>query len=412
MNIKLLIAAFLLLLPMSVSAAGSAALDVSFSDTSVSAGEYFDVVVSFSPNGEQVDTIRSVVTFDPTLLEALSVNLAGTFNRAAPGNYINNSAGKISWGAFTLDGPAKIGGAFARITFFARADGDASVSISPDSRMISVGEEKLDSSALGSVQISIQGQAVPEQGRSILVVNSKSHPNETDWYANNSVVMEWVELKGGSSISEYLYALDKVSNTDPKISLSSDTSSVSLDSLEDGAYYFHIKGRQSDGQYTETTHRRVRIDTTAPNEIELTESDHQILEGESLWLTFGTTDETSGVLQYQVALNESEFQLQQSPLEVADLEQGTYFFRVAALDRAGNTTYQGKSVRVYPPEADLGRPEGYEDVQEIDAIALVQEKPVQVKESKMSVLITVMLVTLSVFGIIYVLKRKKIRISK
>ena len=406
MKWKILLAMCLFVMPLGASAAGSATLGVSFSGENVTAGDFFDVSIPFNSNGEGIDTVRAVVTYNPTVLEALSVHLDGPFDRSAPGNYINNGAGKISWGAFTLDGPLSAGGTFARITFFARTDGDGAIAISPDSKMISKGAEKIASSSLGETVVPVLPQPETTKGLSLLVVNSKSHANEQDWYAVNDVSVEWVEIPGESSIAEYFYAFDQSPNTDPSTSLSSSEVSLNFSDVEDGAHYFHIKARQADGQFTETLHRRIRIDTTAPNNIELTESDRQILEGESLYLTFGTTDETSGVLQYQVAVNDADFELQQSPLELSDLDAGTYFLRVAALDRAGNATYRGKSVRVYPEGTDLERPEGYEDVQEVDAIGVVQQQVEEPRNNRV-LLITIILVVLGVFGIILARNRRK-----
>jgi hypothetical protein len=150
--------------------------------------------------------------------------------------------------------------------------------------------------------------------------------------------------------------------------MASDRSSIRFDDVEDGVNYFHIKAVQVDGRSTPTVHRRTNVDVTAPNNIELTVSDSKLIEGESLWLMFATTDEDSGVAQYQVAINESDFQVQSSPMEIADLNAGTYFVRLAAIDKAGNSVYRSKSVRVYPKDLSPDRPYDYDSNSEIRGI--------------------------------------------
>jgi len=177
-----------------------------------------------------------------------------------------------------------------------------------------------------------------EPGVAILALESSSHPDGEAWYPNKNVELSWVQLEGDSPINAYYYSFSTQSDAEPNIYLDGETTSLSLDAPNDGIYYFRLKGVQEDGRETTVLGGVVRVDTTAPNAIELTVQDDKILVGESAWFTFATTDETSGVLQYQVAINDSAFQVQTSPLEMEDLPEGTYFFRVAAFDRAGNVT--------------------------------------------------------------------------
>ncbi len=394
-----------LVFPLAVFAAGSATLDFGTTIITTEAGKTFDVSVNVNPNGESIDTVRAVVTFDPTLIQATSVSLTGAFNRNIPGNYFDNTTGTISWGGFTLETPVKTSGAFAKMTFVANKSGKTTLKISSDSHLISGGEEKGDATKFGSASVSVSDAKVAEPGLAVISVTSSSHPNEGDWYAKSTIQLGWTVEKGNSDVVKYATAFDESSDTDP--SASTTQTSTTVKNVKDGVHYFHIKGIQKNGKSTMTVHRRVNVDTTRPNPFELTVSSDQILEGESLWLNFATTDETSGVVEHQVSLNESAFQTQVSPLEITDLKKGTYFVRVAALDRAGNTIYQGKSVRVYPVGTKIDRPQGYQQNTESKSVETQKQSQKTSPFSKQNLLITLVLVVLVASGIIYTTKRRK-----
>ena len=396
--------------PVVVFAAGPATMSFAQNTVTVSAGEMVDLTVIVSPNGEVLDTVRAIISFDPTVLTAQSVSLTGPFNRNTPGNFFDNEGGKISWGGFTLEGGVKTTGSFAKMTFLAQKNGTTTVAISPESRLISNGQEMIDTTKLGSVNVTVQVEVASDPAVSLLTLNSSSHPDEIAWFQNRTVDVDWKALDGDSAVTTYYYAFDESSSTDPKTVLPVTKTNFTFKDVKDGVHYFHLKGVQKNGKSTKTIHRRFNIDDTDPNGFELSINDDQLIEGESLWLTFATTDELSGVLQYQVAINASEFQVQTSPLELTDLKEGTYFIRAAAFDRAGNSVFQGKSVRVYKSGTDIGRPENYSPNSEITAILpFTNPSSLTPKPFPQKLLITLVLVVLAGFGIIYTIKRKKIK---
>ena len=402
-----LVAVVVLVPGLSVHAAGAATMTLDESVYEVTRGELVDVTVSVDPQGESLDTVRAVVTFDPNVVSVQSVRLSGSFDRVAPGNYYDNGNGKISWGAFTLDGPVTAPTSFITIVFLGLEEGEGNIQLSSDSRAISNGEERINTAGLGEATVEVAPFVESEPGVAILALESSSHLDGEVWYSNKSVKLSWTELEGDSPINAYYYSFSTESDAEPNIYLDGETTSLSLEAPNDGIYYFRLKGVQEDGRETSVVGGAVRVDTTAPNAIELTVQDDKILVGESAWFTFATTDETSGVLQYQVAINDSAFQVQTSPLEMEDLPEGTYFFRVAAFDRAENVIYSGVSVRVYPEGTDLSRVEGYEESSEVQAIASsLQEAAGEITNNR-TLLITVVLGAIALFGIIYVSRKRK-----
>lgn len=403
-----LILTVLLFIPLSVSAAGAATMGFTETAITLNAGATADLTISIDPRGEDLDTVRSVFTFDPTVLKIENVVKVGPFDRNTPGNFIDNKNGEVSWGAFTLEGPITTAGPYLRVTVLAKQEGKAKIELTKQSKLISDGEEKINTGKLGSVNVSVEPEGQADTSLSLITVSSASHPESSSWYAKADVEVEWVELKGESEIEAYSYAFDQSSDTDPAIYADPATTSQTFEGVKDGIHYFHIKGIQKDGKTTKTTHRRIQVDTTNPNPVAVTVSEDQLLEGESLWLTFATTDETSGVEQYKLSINTSEFLPQESPLELTDLVPGTYFLRVAAVDRAGNITYQGKSVRVYPEGTELTRPEGFDPTSEITALSSPSSQLPVTRYQLPKLLITLVLLVVVVFGIIYAIKKKKI----
>jgi hypothetical protein len=358
----------LLLIAVPVFASGSSTFEITEESSEVERGGLFDVIIRLHSNSESVDTARAMIGFDPSMLSVQAVQLIGDLDRSAPGNYWDNVQGVISWGGFTLDGAVDSSSDFIVITFLALQEGETSFSLKEGSKIIAQGEERIDVSQFVSSDITIDSASEVDSGVALLVLESETHPDENAWTQETTAVFRWIVLQGEHPLSGLYYDLDRSSDTHPTTFIDPDITSWNVKDLEDGIHYFHLRGVHEDGRETSVEHYRVKVDTTAPNPIILVVQDQQVVEGESLWFTFATTDETSGVAQYQVAINESEYQVQASPLEVTDLNAGTYFFRVAALDRAGNASYEGVSVRVYPEGTVLDRPEGYEKNTEINAV--------------------------------------------
>jgi len=391
----------------SAHAAGAATMSLDQSSYEVTRGELVEVTVGVDPQGESLDTVRAVLTFDPNVVSVQSIRLSGGFDRVAPGNYYDNATGRLSWGAFTLEGPVSAPTQILTVTFLALSAGEGNIQVSSDSRAISNGEEKINIAQLGEATMNVDEAPEAQPGIALLALVSESHPEEESWYANKSVELSWTQLEGDSPIGAYYYSFGLESDVELLAYLEGSTTALALEAPADGLYYFRLKGAQEDGAETTIAQRMIRVDTTAPNAIELSVQDDKILEGESAWFIFATTDETSGVVQYQVAISESEFQVQTSPLEMEDLPPGTYFFRVAALDRAGNTVTGGASVRVYPQGTDLSRPEGYEQTGEVQAIAASLQEAVSEISSNRTLLITVVLGVIALFGIIYAMRKRK-----
>jgi len=407
----------LLLLPYPTWALGGAVFSPSASSPVAKVGERFSVDVLLDPHGEKIDTARVLVTFPPDLVRVEAVTLGTLLPRQSPGNSFDNAAGTISEGGFLLGGtvsspglPSEApsgakAGTFATITFDAVKSGSATISISGTSRLIANGEEK-GTGSYGSVVVNIQAEDDADAPSIELI--SLSHPSQDDWYATNSFVADWTKPDMGT-VTGWLTAFDRSATTDPAEKLSIKYLTKTVEDISDGTWYFHLKGVLAEGTFTETVHYRVQVDQTPPNPIAPTTPRTRYLEGESALLTFGTTDETSGIDHYEVAFNDEAYETATSPMVLKDLKIGDAFVQVKAVDRAGNATFGKTGFRVYSKDTILSAEDTAARDKEQGDIANLRPHPdpLLLKERGSTLAIISGLAVLAGAGILAALNRNK-----
>lgn len=330
----------------SIYAAGTAAVDLRVSDETISVGDTLEVTISISPNNESLDTVRINTSFPSDLLQVDHFALGNLFPRSSPGNSIDNIKGVISEGGFSLTGPVTNSGTFGTIFFTAIKKGTASIKVLDTSRLIAGGEEKIDTSKLNISSVEIQEKENSE--KPIVTIQSLSHPNQNQWSSINDVTFSW---SSSGAINEYKMAFDQSSISDPAELVSGN--SITIQGVTDGVWYLHLKGKLSDGTETEIVNYKVMIDATSPNAVYPVLDNEQVSEGQNIILTFGTTDEMSGIAKYEISINDGEFQEKESPVTLENLKPGNYFVEVKALDNAGNKIYGRTVARVYPAGVEL-----------------------------------------------------------
>lgn len=144
-------------------AAGSATLTLSPTNTSVETGDSFSLSVVVTPNGESLDTARVELDWDASKLEVLSFDLGSLFPNLSPSNEIDNTNGDLSYGAFKFGTSVTSSGTLATVTFHAIAAGSTTISVLSSSKLISDGEEMINTSSLGSSSITISGEDVESE---------------------------------------------------------------------------------------------------------------------------------------------------------------------------------------------------------------------------------------------------------
>lgn len=96
-------------------------------------------------------------------------------------------------------------------------------------------------------------------------LSCSTHPSDARWYARCDPLFLWDEVvDSGSGTAGYSYCIDRLSAMDPDGSVDSAAGSAQFSGLDDGVWYFHVRAIDRAGNVGPTTHRSVRIDTTAP----------------------------------------------------------------------------------------------------------------------------------------------------
>lgn len=138
-------------------ASGMATFGLSSSSSAPAVGSTFTVSVWVNPNGESLDTVRANLSYPASILEGERFDLGTQFNSLSPGYSINNSAGTMSFGAFRSNARVTSSGVLATVTFLVLAEGEATISMASDSKLIDDGEEMISADGFGSITISGSG---------------------------------------------------------------------------------------------------------------------------------------------------------------------------------------------------------------------------------------------------------------
>lgn len=352
-------------------AAGQATLTFAPNKITANQGESFNIDIIANPNGESIDTVRAFISFSADKLEITNFALGNLFPNVSPGNIIDNRNGYISEGGFRKGDQTKEKGRFGTITFKAKSSGAAIVKLIEGTRLISIGQEKVNLAALGQAEIIIKAveempEFIPEvskvevplqEGKSgYLQVTSSTHPNQNEWYGKNQVAVNW-QTSGESKkeISNYLYKFDQNPNTNPDQKLNKEDGQKTFENVQDGVWYFHLKIQYADKSFSESVHFKIMADATAPNAVVPVLTPLKVIKGETVDLRFSTTDDASGIAFYEVGVDK-DFSQQRSPykIESKNLSIGKHKITVKAVDWAGNFTAGEAELAVEMDKTVLG----------------------------------------------------------
>jgi len=316
-------------------------------------GSTFDVSIFVNTGGNDVNTMKINLKFDPQKIQVASPvggksiisvwvsqpsysNIDGilTFQGGVPTPGFNTSSGLIS-----------------TITFRAITPGLVAISVQDSSNVLlndGKGTDILSSTGRGLYDIVMP----PPEGPKVF---SSSHPDQNKWYKDNNPIIQW-EQEG--SATDFSYSIDKDFRGFPDNISEGLGHSVSYTDLEDGIWYFHIKAKKGE-VWGGVTHFITNIDTTPPAVfgLELETSLASIISTGNPIISFITTDALSGIDHYELkninlsAIKEIEhvdfFVEVISPFRLS-LDGGTYNTIVRAFDKAGNWRDSSEKIRVFP----------------------------------------------------------------
>jgi len=228
------------------------------------------------------------------------------------------------------------------------------------------------------VRINTSGPLAP-------VVNSPTHPNQNDWYANNDPSFDW-SASDPSGITGYSYLLDQNPGTLPDDVSEGAGTSRSYTDLTDGTWYFHVKARNGPGLWGDTAHYRVNIDTSEPGPPVVNSPTHP---DQSTWYNNNdpsfnwSASDISGILGYSYLLDQNLGTIPDDISEgtgtstsYTDVPDGTWYFHVKARNGSGlwgPTAHYRVNIRISPAFANYRITSTVSSARTIDPLRLIIE---------------------------------------
>ncbi len=155
----------------------------------------------------------------------------------------------------------------------------------------------------------------------------------------------WNPPPDPSGIKGYGYLFNRNAKEVPEfINLSPHIRSLLLEPGEEGSYFFHIVAEDGAGNISETTTVPFVVDLTPPADPEirpLKQDKNGFYSDNSPVLTWSTPDSDVAGYTYKLSRNrvnlkDPDMRTKKETLRFSQLEGGTWYFNIAAVDRAGN----------------------------------------------------------------------------
>lgn len=341
---------FLILFPLR---AEGASLFLSPGSESFIIGDSFSVELRIDTTEDPINAAQTTIYFPPDTVEVLSISKENSIFSLWPGTpTFSNLTGEISFiGGLPHPGFAGEGNIIT-INFKAKKEGEI---------LLSFGESKVlaDDGQGTNILIFIKGAKYficqPEEigletETALSRIFSPTHPNENEWYSNNTPSFQWSLIKEAKGVS---FVLDKNPDTVPDIISEELTSFKNYDLIPDGIWYFHLRFENESG-WGEALHYRIQVDTEPPYPFEIIIDNAGDSSNPKPGLYFETKDDTSGIDIYKIKIGEENFTdlmfAQINPFHASLLYPGDYQITVRARDKAGNIVQAKTLLNVDPIE--------------------------------------------------------------
>ncbi|HEX2040405.1 MAG TPA: hypothetical protein VHF47_11815 [Acidimicrobiales bacterium] len=170
-------------------------------------------------------------------------------------------------------------------------------------------------------------------------VSSTTHAETNRWYSNANASAIW-SAADLAPIDGYSWVLDQSPDTVPDEASEGTDTSASRSGLEDGVHYLHVRARNGAGLWGATTHFPIRVDAVVEAS-SISSSSHP---SQTSWSVYDDVDlawsapaqSQSGVLGWSYSFNGTDPDcVSEGPSTTrsyADMPDGTYVFRLRALD--------------------------------------------------------------------------------
>lgn len=350
----------------------AATFTLSPSAGSIGTGDTFDVAIKIDTSGASVNGAQATLTYPSRVLEAVkAVEQGSVFEFWLQDPIIDNAAGSVSFAAGSANGYS--GGSLhvLKVTFRAKAAGEADLSIldgtitsndGTGKNIFSVSPgTKVIASSVSAAATSVAATTTPPAVPPVTLIKRTPTPSETlpikpavsvplypdpeAWYNVSQIFTAKWPLP--PDISNVATLLDKNPNSEPKKGEGL-FDNKSFGALSDGIWYLHVQFANSAG-WGKVFHYRIAVDTMPP--ASFIPAATPALKGESarLSLEYSTVDQLSGVDSYFIRTGSaSPVKTTSTSMDLAPLGPGKTRISVVARDKAGNETSWTDEAEVAP----------------------------------------------------------------
>ncbi len=282
---------------------------------------------------------------------------------SGPLSVVSFSAGSANWitqpsanGSFSGALLGQKVTSFTVATIKLKATGVGTGSVSVSNVVLKNGSATLGTSG-GSASFPIQ-RALELPGAT--AVTSTTHPDQAVAYDGTSITLNWTKA---SNVTGFAYLLDQVADTTPPSTVIDANTTVTYDGKAIGAYYFHIKAKNSDG-WSPVTHFKVTIKEpdpkiqeglAKPSRIEFTKTDDYINNIEDgTFSGFKIVGITEPNFTANLKLDPAITLPEGKTLSVKSDETGKFALLIDFPIKAGRykLTVQGQNEKILTPESD------------------------------------------------------------
>ncbi len=319
-------------------------------------GATFTVSFYVNTGGSFINAIETHILFPADKIQVVSPSTGSSFINvwAIQPSYSNSDGTMTFRGAVPSPGINTSAGLISTVTFRVKSVGNAAIRFSNDSRVLL--NDGLGTNVLQHTESGVFSLVLPPPSGPTVV--SETHPDQSRWYANNTVSLSW---SGDTGAEGYSYTLsDEPVDVPDNISQGAKTYVV-YKNVSNGRHYFHIKSLRA-GAWGGVTHYAVNIDAEPPATFPVEVVPSARTSQHKPVITFLTTDNDSGLDRYEVKLAslsqldpEAEkvaaqpfFIEAQSPYIPGELAYGRYDVIVRAYDVAGNYQEVTKRLEIVP----------------------------------------------------------------
>jgi len=350
-----------------VSTAFAADLVLSPSTGTYSPGQTFTATVRVVPGGQDVNSVESVLNFDPAQLSVVSVNWTGSaLSIWTDEPTFSNAAGTVSFGGGNPT-PFTSTSNIMNVTFRVVAAGSATVTFGDSLVLIADGRgtDVFNNATGGTYTISAAAAPTPvtptptptpqpaadNEDQEAIIFGDPPRPPEIGsqtfldseiWYDSINGVFTWTLPFDVTAVAvELSDNPENIPQDNPEAIIEPPTEEfvINGENATDGVQYVSINFENQVG-WGAVTNRLLRIDTTPPEPFTI--SVNPGASDDSFpTLVFNATDVTSGIEYYELVIDNGEpIIITPAQSEVGyllrDLVDGTYSVYVTAYDMAGN----------------------------------------------------------------------------